>query len=96
MKKHYTAVKLYTQRQNGLKYILELSTNSGYADEYYEFNGRTQAREARERAVWLHKNQFCMQEFEEFENMGKAELTFVRGGLKTIKQMKNFYKWCMR
>lgn len=96
MAKHYTAVKLYTQRENEKKFILELTTNSGYANEYYEFNDRSTAIEAREKAVWLRDHQYCKQDFEAFEQMNKIELSFIRGALTVMKQSKNFYKWCMQ
>jgi hypothetical protein len=96
MKKHYTEVKLYTQRNNELKYILELTTNSGHANEYYEFDNKEQAMNAREKAIWIHTHQYCKQDFESFETMSKLETAFIRTGLTAMKQAKNFYKWCMR
>lgn len=94
--KKYTEVKLYTQRMNEKKYILELTTNSGHANEYYEFDSKDQAMAAREKAIWIHMHKYCKQDFEAFENMSKLETAFIRTGLIGMKQAKNFYKWCMR
>lgn len=96
MKKHYTEVRLYTQRENEKKFILELTTNEGYANEYYEYYDKIEAMEAREKAVWLRDHQYCKQDFEAFEKMTKMDTMFIRSALTTMKQMKNFYKWCMR
>ena len=71
--KKYIKVSLYTNRQNGFVYILELKTNEGYANEYYEFNSRKEAYTAYKKAIWLRDHYYCKQEFQEFENNSRKE-----------------------
>lgn len=96
MKKKYTNVRLYSNRSNEKKYILELITNQGYANEMYEFNTREEAKEALNTASWIKEHPYALQDYEEFESMTFTELLFMKTGLVTLKQMRNFYKWCMR
>ena len=66
-------------------YVLELITNMGYANEYYEYNDKKEAIKAYSRAHWLKEHHFCKQEFEPIEQHTTMQQALFQVGLTTLK-----------
>lgn len=95
--KKYTQSRMYTKGQSTERiWILELSTNEGYATEYYEFNTRAEAMKAFGISKWLVNNQHVKQDFESFEKYKKSDINFIALGLNIMKGIYKFQKWALK
>ena len=76
-------------------YVLELITNGGYANEYYEYNDKNEAIKAYGRAHWLKEHHFCKQEFEPIEKHTTTQQALFQIGLTALKAYVTVEKWIL-
>lgn len=94
--KHYTNVKLFTQRHSDFKYILEVSVIGGeYATEYYEFVTKAEAKKARAIVLWMISHPYCKADFEGMMGYSQSQMLTTMVALNGMHLATKTIKWAL-